>query len=407
MTKAQTIVFVLICLILIALGGFFILNYHKDSLKNQVPAEVSLYIHSYPQVINSLPSKYFSLISANLNKSGLTEDELQNIFKLATKEIAVFKTPGSGYQIITFYNQPLEALLRQNRIQFTKCGETIIFPSTNNACVQNSLAKNVNYSPSKWNFSKLTLYYSSQEALFFPEYLEKNYMKPFFAYLYEKESFNQPYYFIKTDLTTDLAFEPKQSYEKETGAEEKTTLYAQSLDFSKLNLQVGNTRGNFKYQLLQAIGKVYQMMNYEGDSMAVVAEKSVGELESVIKKRLSYLAPSEEIKLLPDNTQAINLVANPNVWEFETASNGERLLAVKKLNLAFKLKPLASNNALTLLTIDELDQPEPESSPMILNKSKDVSSFISINTNNDFTVMFQIDQDTGKINVYLNTIRLR
>lgn len=333
--------FVVFCLILLIFSGLFLFLHHKDTLKNYVPKEVSIYIHTYPQEINSLFDKYFEIKSVFLELFE-NNSNIEELIKLANREIAIIKPVNQGYRILTYKTPVLEAALKDNKINFQTCGKVLIFPETNNICEQQP---KLDFRPKIFNFSKVIIYFTGKEPLFLPDFIDHNYITPFYAYMSWPNQ-KAGSVFIETNIKGDLMTVnvDNQSYSVNLLNVPRFELY--NFDLSKLTFKASIIPENFKYQLLQNFSQVNYFADFDDKFILVVGGLNLKDIQTVIKKRLAFLLPQERKKILPDNTVAINLIANPAYWDFEN-NRGIWELNEPQLGLKLQVKQLESGVLIT------------------------------------------------------------
>jgi hypothetical protein len=351
MTTLGKIVFSLLALIIIISAAFLLFLNNKDTLAKTLPPNTSFYIHTYPQVINKLAENQKNYYLHNSFLLNLDKNQAQSISALITKELAIFKKPDQSLKIATYSNQELLDFLNTEKIPLVYCDDIIIFPETSsvNYCNTNdNLAKNAQFKPKNAIFSDGYLYYSGNEANFLPE-IAKNYaITDFSAYFKIK---NQVITIKSTLPSINLFFRnDQQSWQSQIN--QTTILYSRNVDFSQMPLTAALIKENLYYRLLKKIGRVEAFSYSKEKSFLTVRQhdRTIDQLENFIKEELSYLLPEEQPQELPDGTPAINLIANPNLWQFTRNENQGSYLEVTELGLTFTIE----NNQQSLnLTISD------------------------------------------------------
>ena len=334
MTKSGKIIFVLFCLFLIILSGLFFVYYHKDTLKNYVPAEVSLYIHTYPHEINRLFVENYDLEQVVL---GLFDDQAQikKLLILTDKEIAIIKPVNQDYRILTFQTPALVDELNKDKIPYKICDSVIVFPETNNFCDQPKLI----YQPKRLNFAKATIYFTGKEPLFLPNFIDRSYVTPFYAYLSRPKFFKNTKLYLETTLAGELMSKNTAKKQFSVNSSQKPRFELYNVDLSKLTLKASIIPENFKYQLLQNFSQINYFADFDDKFVLVVGGLSLKDTQTVIKKRLAFLMPQERKKVLPDDTIAINLIANPAYWDF-AYDNGAWQIEEPRQNIKIQMKQI-------------------------------------------------------------------
>ena len=386
----------LIILIISSLLIVFLLFNHPDSLSKYAPADVSLYINAKPQAIQKMATNHQDLIYSWSDSLNLTPNQAQQIVNLSKREIALIKRPRQAFQLITYQNQELLSYLNQQQISYQLDEKIIYLPDQPdlNLDSANVLHDLEAYQPKKIDFSLIRAYFSGQEQLFLPAVVkEQAESQPFFAYAkYKNNNF-----IIKTTLQSELGTK-QLSQNTILQLPLKSKIYAQNIDFSQLSTAPSLAPENFKYMILQKIGPVTQFIDL-GDQYIIVIDansKSINQLKDIIKYNLAMLLPEEQIKLLPDKTQAKHLVANPDLWDFQPISSNLFELHEEKLNLHLYLQQnndtlIVSNN----INLNDLYSKNNINLTEALNSCQISNSFLYIKPQNN---------NLANLSKYLNEI---
>lgn len=330
-------IFLIFLILIIVTAVSLIFLAHHDKLAKYVPADSSLYIHTYPQNINKLEIQHQSTVYSLLNNLGLSNQQAQKVIELAKKEIAFYKQPYSDFQIITFVDQDLINFLQQNNISFVQQDKVIYFPKINNNLsyqTENSLTDLAQFRNKNINFSLAYFYFSGKEPLFLPNFVQKESIEPFLGYIYLKNN----NIIAKTNLPMKLT----STYNKNINyilqnQIENCDLYTKNIDYSTLSVnKVSKIPENIKYAILKDVGETVEFLDFNQEKFAFTtyySKQTLQLLQQSIINEIAMLLPEEQKKTLPDDTIAVNLVANPDLWSFTQTDNSNYYLKVEKLNL--------------------------------------------------------------------------
>lgn len=345
-TKSKFI-FSIIGLLIIILAGLFLIYHHQDNLKNHIPANVSVYIHTYPQLFNQINTDQQNLILSTATIFNFSQNQIKKIIQLCQKEIAIIKIPNQNWQIATFKNQNLINYLENQQISYKTTDSIIYFPQNQSSVIEisQSLAKNPLFKPKKFNFSDLYLYYSNNEQVFAPDFIGKQYLQPFFAYLSGKDN----YFVINTNIKTNVFND--NNFASLLNSSANYRILAKNINLSLLPLTASNVAENFEYSLLKEFNQIDEFIDFEDKFLFVInsEQKSAEQIKSLILQKIALLLPQEQEKILPDNTIAINLVAKPENWQFTQVTAQKSQLIIDELNFDIQIfqingKIIISNN---------------------------------------------------------------
>ena len=213
------------------------------------------------------------------------------------------------------------SLLNSQNIPFSQTDEVLFFPKIN--------VSNEKLTDQDWfkktnttiNFSKYTLLAQNSSLLNvnFPE-IQDN--EPIFA---KMDLVNEN---LRIKLYGKLGQSKLKFKRQVQELPEDTKLYISGLTFSKLSQKSDYTSENFPYILTQSLAIPFEYVETD-DTFQLYLDKKDVSLENFgekIKEILAFTYPTEENKLLPDNSIAKQLIANKDNWQFESHSiNGYKI----------------------------------------------------------------------------------
>ncbi|MBT4723252.1 hypothetical protein HN958_04685 [Candidatus Falkowbacteria bacterium] len=310
-----------IAVIFIISGLLFLIFHHKDTLITFAPGEATAYLHTTSKSFNKLPESKKNLFLKYLEqKSSLNKTKWNESLSNVNDEFALFSVKKQAFGMIKQTENNVSLLNSQN-IPFSQTDEVLFFPKIN--------VSNEKLTDQDWfkktnttiNFSKYTLLAQNSSLLNvnFPE-IQDN--EPILA---KMDLVNEN---LRIKLYGKLGQSKLKFKRQVQELPEDTKLYISGLTFSKLSQKSDYTSENFPYILTQSLAIPFEYVETD-DTFQLYLDKKDVSLENFgekIKEILAFTYPTEENKLLPDNSIAKQLIANKDNWQFESHSiNGYKI----------------------------------------------------------------------------------
>ncbi|MBI5077568.1 hypothetical protein HZB94_04275 [Candidatus Falkowbacteria bacterium] len=316
---------------------FLFLN-HNDTLKNFVPEEAEIYLHSKPRQYNSLPANQRSVYLNWLEKhSSLSKSTWQSILQNHPSEIGLFSINGQVFGVVKSNKNAIDELNAQN-VSFVQDGKATFFPALRLSVEKltgNVWFRKIN---KKISFSDVLVYVKNISSLALP-LPAFNSTEPLVA------STNVAASQVKLRVAGPVGQKIELTNKRQIAAlPSDTVIYFYNILTRNIPEKVEFLTKNFKFHLLQSMLGPVEYLETR-DSFLIFASKKFNSLEMIKENILMILAqtlPVEKQKLLPDKTFSTQLIADPNQWQFQSTAidNVQTLLNEPKIGLSLSIVDL-------------------------------------------------------------------
>lgn len=332
-------------------GALFLILNHVDTIYRFVPAEAENYLHIKPKLINELSDSQKTEIYLWLkNHSSLSETAWKNLFASKQTELGLFSLNGQIFGIAR-NNKLIKLALTTNNISYIENRRVLYFPEIvmeNKYLNQKNWFKNVHQ---RICFKDFILYSHNLNALQLNMPLLKNTELPVTTFL---GNFDDQTVIIET-LGNVGQQKVASTHDLLKTLPESTLGYFRNLRIEEI-AKFNAVSDNFELSIIQKLGGGIEYYQDNNGSQAKIT-KADALLEQVKKAVLSSLAqlyPSRKVRILPDGTAAINLIADEQTWEFIEFAPGNWILQEKEASeepkIKLSLKESTTNYILTFGT---------------------------------------------------------
>lgn len=369
--------FILFSIMLFFVCAVFLIFNHNDNLKNYVPAEAEIYLHSKPRQYKSLPPNqknfYLNWLEAH---SSLSKSAWQSLLQNHNGEIGLFSINEQVFGVIKSKKAAIDALNAQG-VSFVRDGEALFFPSLHVS--EEKLKDRIWFQKisNRISFADILIYVKDNLSLPLP--ILEIAAEPMRAAA--EVSPNR----IKLRISGPVGQKLKSKNKRQiTGLPSNAVLYFYNILTKNISEKAEFSAQNFKFHLLQSLAGPVEFLEAKG-GFTIFAPKKFNSFESIEKSILTILAntlPVEKQKFLPDQTVSTQLIADPSRWQFQNNITDNRQvshLEEKKLNLTLSVEDLdelivIKNNALT-------------SNPNLLAKINQIVNSCSLFHNNGLIIL--------------------
>jgi hypothetical protein len=314
----------------------FLFFSHNDTLKNFVPAEADVYLHSTTDKLNSLPDNQRELFADWLEKhSSLSKSAWQTIFNSYRGEIGLFSINQQIFAIAKPTKKIINALDAQN-ISSLRQRKSLLFPGLQISGEKLVKTAWFNQIKQKVSFSDALIYIKNTAILPLP--------------LSEKRqndalviSANFSSKWTKLNILGPVGQEIfSKSKRQITMLPTDTIVYFYNILTEKITEKAEFLPQNFKFHLLKSLKGPVEFLETNNGFVVfgLLKYNSTAAIQQNISAILSQMFPTVKPKLLPDRTIAAQLIADPSQWQFVNNNQQQSVLNEKKLNLNITIDEL-------------------------------------------------------------------
>jgi len=305
--------------LIITLGLFYVLFFsYPDKLVKYVPAEAETYLNMRTKYLAKVSTKEKDLFLTWLTQHNtLEKSQWEQLFSQQTPEIGFFTINKQVFGILKNTPEIKKALTSAN-ISLTETPKIIFIPKiklNNNSLAKESWFKDLE---KKLNFSQLTLYTKNLKALnISPSMLAQD-----GPVAVSTKNFNK-----KTCYKTSSGI---NSTNKTTNInrfdQTKGNLYLNGVETDAIAQDINYTLENLPILLLKnMIGPVEFISDKQNFAIRV---NKAGNNELLIQNKIKFIlaqvSPTEKIKYLPDDSPAIQLIADAKAYQFKNVNNDQQ-----------------------------------------------------------------------------------
>lgn len=309
------VVTLIVSILVIITGIIFLFSNNKDTLVYSVPGQAETYFHAKNNISKHFNSEKLDLFISYLeNNSTLNSESWQTILTSHSNEIGIFSINKQIFGIL-YKNNKNTKLLQSLGIDYQLDKHTVIFPKIARSNTNLSDLNWYNSINKKVNFSKFSIYIRNNAII-------KDFV-PQVSGTHEAILINGD----KRGISLVLTLNGKgigQNYNKKELDSGNFSL--KNTEFVIKNIQTKNFNIQKKYKVDQISNHLLNKLDgfnsffKNQDGFLIVTPKEDNNLEQIqndIKVFLASVVPDKQQKTLPDGTISIQLVANPEKWQFE------------------------------------------------------------------------------------------
>ncbi len=327
--------FVLSVTVFVGCWLFLFFN-HNDHLVKYVPAQAEAYFHTTTQNLLKIPEKqrifYLSWLE---DKSAMSAGRWQSILEHLDEEVGFFSLNGQVFAVAKDTQKTLE-LISRNETSFTREGKVLFFPRLTVSADKLHETEWFKQTRRKIAFTNFLIYIKDIRTLKIP---------------FVADQPSSPLALAGSAHENTLCLKTHGLTGQEVGRHEKpqisvlpadTSAYFNNIFPGKIVQNAEYSPQNFIFHLLKSLNGAVEFAQTPDGFMIIASQKEnpTEQLQSFILNILAQTLPSEKSKLLPDQTTAIQYIADPNAWKFETVVSDyqqQYILTEPKINLDLRL----------------------------------------------------------------------
>ncbi|PIR94460.1 hypothetical protein COT97_01230 [Candidatus Falkowbacteria bacterium CG10_big_fil_rev_8_21_14_0_10_39_11] len=299
---------------------------HKDTLINQMPGDITVYLHAKNSDWQNLNRHRPEAIIYLVAETGLETDQVNHLFDNSNMETAIIQREDKNWYFVQEKSASIESWLKINNIPYYLNNETVIFPLKQSGLgqISASLKDKLVIKPRLFDFSDIKIYISGQSVDIIPSaIMNPENTEPFWGYLNFKKE--------KIRIVTTLQA-PKLNKNTPLPRYFQANMSLDNINpATYLTQNVSYVPENLDYLLLKNINESmkYQKFDNADNNLSIILipepQKSIDELQTVISQLMAKIYPSKKRITLPDNSNAVHLIADPGKFEFELIENTYQL----------------------------------------------------------------------------------
>lgn len=307
---------------ILAIGALFFLLFVKtDTLIKNIPREAEIYFHTEKNFINNLKSEHKqTFLKYVAQKTATTEDFWQNLLqKRGNFELAGFFQQEELTMLLPAKKYLLK-YLQSNQVEYFKSNGVIYFPATfigNYSFAQNDWVKKQRSFP---QFSANSIYIENFNALPVADNLKTPFAlshAPIKADIYQKQNHLQ---IIFSDELSPNSRNKKLSSLFDAPPSD-SLVYWRGIKSDNLYFDLPYSTSSFDYLLFSVIEEEYEYYkNQSGSILILDSSNNLNAIKTKISEIFANLSPDTKIKVLPDQSKAYHLIADPSKWQFVNKS---------------------------------------------------------------------------------------
>ncbi|OGF31246.1 hypothetical protein A2533_00165 [Candidatus Falkowbacteria bacterium RIFOXYD2_FULL_35_9] len=323
---------ILICAGIIVLVICFVILFfqHKDTLKYYVSSDVNWYLHFEAKSIKKLSENHFNFILAQANKLDMEMEQLKQIINLLEGETAVIEKANNNLQIVTFRNKNLEDFLQKQKITFQTNKKTVLFPILGSELQIKTAVLSDELKTRVINFSDFTFYNKKNQLAFLPRSLRGfGEIEKFYAYLSYKDQGFQ----IQTTIPSSFEHIDQNSFVALDILNLQPNIWLNNVNLGKLPINPEESVDNLWVLLAKNVDGAVEIQMDNENTVIAVKNSTTEEVKKAIQFVLAKAFPTKVTKILPDGSEANNLVATPEKWKFLPKNNGVESIVLNNFTL--------------------------------------------------------------------------
>lgn len=388
------IVIFILCLV------FLFLN-QGDNIVRFVPDTADLYFHAKINKLALLKPEQQAILYGWLGQNGaLSEKQWRGIMPLIKNEFTIYKE-NNELTVIAHPNKPLAELLAKEVIVSSPIGSFIVFPSDDSS-----------FSPeNSSSFAKLKRKINFSDFSSYARNL--NVIHGFLTNLGESES--QPVIIdgdieknkIELVINESTSLMPGKKMKPQIKTlDPSTQYYFLNIDQKNAEKLAENSQKSLDFQILTKLNgpKEYQKTSAWSSIFITKRNNTLEGLKLAITTTLATFQPAEKAKVLPDDTIATQLIADPTQWSFvELPVNAEGFkslsLTADRLNLGIIVKETKDQYQISINSLNLVKSSQPTSTTIA--KSPCFSSKFSKNS------IIYINKNAFSATTFFNNLVIR
>lgn len=310
----------------------FLFVNHADSLIKNVPAEAEMYVHL--KITKDQFPKDQLVFNWLEERNAITKEQWARIFGQSSN-LGLFSVNKQIHGIIPKSKQT-QSLLESLNIPFTVEKQVLFFPElapSQDKMVDQDWFKNIEQ---KITSAHVIFYVKDPSTLNLNLVSLNKQIEPAVGLVKFRK--NKVLITVLGDLGQTIE---KKQQSMLTQLPEETQLYLNNIKTDEISQLLGSQPKNFRFNLLTYFHGPVEYLDL-GERFMLIVDKEQNSLDSIknnIKTALSYFYPVEKTKLLPDETTAIHLIADPSIWKF----NAQQELTETRQNLNLKIEETTFN----------------------------------------------------------------
>lgn len=339
---------------------FLLLN-QGDNIVRFAPDTADLYFHARANKLALLKPERQTILYTWLGQNGsLSEKQWQLIVPLIKNEFAIYKK-NNELTVVARPNRSLVELLIKEGIASSSTGSFIAFPSDDSGFApenSSSFAK----LKRKINFSDFSLYARNLNVIHgFLTNLGKSESQPVII----DGNIGKNKIELTINESTPLMPDKKMKQQIKT-FDPSTQYYFLNIDQKNAEKLAENLQKTLDFQILSKLSgpKEYQKTKDWSTMFITKRYNTMEGLKLAITTTLATFQPAEKAKVLPDDTIATQLIADPTQWSFvELPANAEGFkflsLTADKLNLGIIIRETENQYQIIINSLNLVKSMQP------------------------------------------------
>ncbi len=308
--------------VILAIGALFFLLFVKtDTLIKNIPGEAEIYFHTEKNFINNLKSEHKqTFLKYVAQKTATTEDFWQTLLqKRGNFELAGFFQQEELTMVLPA-KKYLQEYLQSNQVEYFKSNGVIYFPATfigNYSFAQKDWVKKQRSFP---QFSANSIYIENFNALPIAGNLKTPFAlshAPQKADIYQNQNHLQ-IIFSDEQSPNSRNIEFSSIFDAPPA---DSLVYWRGIKSDNIYFDLPYSTSSFDYLLFSVIEEEFEYYKNQSGSLLVLdSSNDLNAIKTRISEIFANLSPNTKIKVLPDQSKAYHLIADPAKWQFVNKS---------------------------------------------------------------------------------------